>query len=119
MDRVEPPAFRCGRAARWLPRVLAAAVLVAALLAAFRFDPESALEQSKLLRNLVAVLGGGLALWIVKTGAEVSRRSGYRISMGPRTSSRVRALLGSTEPGGTIVDTTSFTAPRPLWVGQT
>ena len=67
----EPSFFRCGLAARWLPRVLAAAVLVAAVLAAFRFDPHEVLSASKYLRNLVAVLGGVLALWIVRKGGEV------------------------------------------------
>jgi len=67
----EPSYFRCGLAARWLPRVLAAAVLVAAVLAAFRFDPHEVLSASKYLRNLVAVLGGVIALWIVRKGGEV------------------------------------------------
>lgn len=63
--------YRCGLAARWLPRALAASVLVAAVLAAFRFDPHEVLTASKYLRNLLAVLGGALALWIVRKGAEV------------------------------------------------
>jgi hypothetical protein len=63
--------FRCSGAGRWLPRVLAAAVLIAAVLAAFRFDPGTVLTASKYLRSLVAVLGGALALWIVRKGAEV------------------------------------------------
>jgi hypothetical protein len=67
----EPQFYRCGLAARWLPRVLAAAVLVAAVLAAFRFDPYEVLTASKYLRKLVAVLGGVLALWIVRKGGEV------------------------------------------------
>jgi len=63
--------YRCGPAARWLPRALAAAVLVAAVLAAFRFDPYETLSASKYLRNLVAVLGAVLALWILRKGGEV------------------------------------------------
>ncbi len=63
--------YRCGPAARWLPRALAAAVLAAAVLAAFRFDPYETLSASKYLRTLVAVLGAVLALWIVRTGGEV------------------------------------------------
>jgi len=63
--------YGCGVAARWLPRVLAASVLVAAVLAAFRFDPYEVLAASRYLRNLLAVLGGALALWIVRKGAEV------------------------------------------------
>jgi len=67
----DPSFYRCGLAARWLPRALAAAVLVAAVLAAFRFDPHEVLSASKYLRNLVAVLGGVLALWVVRKGGEV------------------------------------------------
>ena len=67
----EPSFYRCGLAARWLPRALAAAVLVAAVLAAFRFDPHEVLSASRYLRNFLAVLGGALALWIVRKGGEV------------------------------------------------
>lgn len=67
----QPSFYRCGLAARWLPRVLAAAVLVAAVLAAYGFDQHDVLSASKYLRNLVAVLGGVVALWIVRKGGEV------------------------------------------------
>lgn len=63
--------YRCGLAARWLPRAIAASVLIASVLAAFRFDPYEALTASKHLRSLVAVLGAVLALWIVRKGSEV------------------------------------------------
>lgn len=63
--------YACGSAARWLPRLLAAAVLAAAVLAAFRFDPHETLNASKYLRNLVALLGAVLALWIARKGGEV------------------------------------------------
>jgi hypothetical protein len=63
--------FRCGPAARWLPRALAGAVLAAATLAAFRMDPQGVLLGSSYLRNGVALTGGLLALWIIRKGAEV------------------------------------------------
>jgi hypothetical protein len=66
-----PDLYRCGAAARWLPRLLAASVLVAAVLAAFRFDPAQTLTASKYLRNLLAVFGGVLALWLVRKAVEV------------------------------------------------
>lgn len=76
-ERVEME-FRCGLAARWLPRVLAAAVLVAAVLAAFRVDPAEVLTASRYLRRGVALFGALAALWIVKKGAEVRTAVGIR-----------------------------------------
>jgi hypothetical protein len=67
---VEETVFRGGTAARWLPRVLAAAVLVAALLAAYRFDPTDVLLASRYLRRGVAVVGAVLAWWILRKGTE-------------------------------------------------
>jgi hypothetical protein len=67
----EPSFYRCSLAARWLPRVLAATVLVAAVLAAYRFDPHQVLSASRYLRSLLVVLGAALALWIVRKGGEV------------------------------------------------
>jgi len=67
----EPSFYRCGAAARWLPRVLAASVLAASVLAAFRFDPYDVLTAARHLRSLLAVLGAVLALWIVRKGGEV------------------------------------------------
>jgi hypothetical protein len=66
-----PDLYRCGTAARWLPRLLAASVLTAAVLAAFRFDPAQTLTASKYLRNVLAVFGGVLALWLVRKAGEV------------------------------------------------
>ncbi len=65
------PRYRCPPSARWLPRVLGAAVLAATLVAAYAVDPRGALPRSAMLRGLLAVVGAGLALWIVRKGAEV------------------------------------------------
>jgi hypothetical protein len=70
--------FRCSTAARWLPRVLAAAVLVGAFFAAYRFDPGSVLSASRYLKAAVVVLGGMLGLWIMRKGGEV--RTELRLS---------------------------------------
>ena len=67
----EVASFRCGPAARWLPRVLAAALLAAGTLAAFRMDPHGVLLGSSYLRNGVALAAGLFALWIVRKGTEV------------------------------------------------
>jgi hypothetical protein len=63
--------YRCGMAARWLPRTLAASVLVSAVLAAYRFDPYTVLTVSKYVRSLMVVLAGAVGLWILRKGGEV------------------------------------------------
>lgn len=74
MARAEPERFYgCGVAARWLPRALAAAVLVAAMLAAFRIggtgDP-----LLLMVRRFVVVAGAFLALGVLRKGSEVRCR---------------------------------------------
>ncbi len=49
----------------------------------------------------------------------VSLTSGYLTPAGSSWSRRVRALVGTAVPAGSIVATTSLTLPRRLWVGQT
>jgi len=67
-------AFRCAAAARWLPRVLAASVLVAALLAARRIAPAAAAVGGfAWIGPLVVVVGAWFGLWIVRGGSEVWR----------------------------------------------
>jgi hypothetical protein len=63
--------FRCGAAARWLPRTLAAAVLAAGTMAAFRMDPHGVLFSSTYIRNGIILAGAVAALYIVRLGAEV------------------------------------------------
>jgi len=73
------PAYACGRAARWLPRVAAGAVLVAGLLAAAHIDPERGVAGARSVRALVAVVGAIGSLWVLRRGAEVR----LRVSVGP------------------------------------
>jgi len=61
--------FRCGPLARWLPRILAGAVLVAALLAVQRIERRGSVGLQAPL--LIAVAGAILALWVVRQGSEV------------------------------------------------
>jgi hypothetical protein len=61
--------FRCGPWARWLPRVLAGAVLTAALLAAQRIEHGGGVGLQAPL--LVTVAGAILALWVLRQGSEV------------------------------------------------
>jgi hypothetical protein len=63
--------FRCGAAARWLPRTLGSVVLAAATMAAFRMDPHGFLLSSTYIRNGVVLAGALAALFIVRLGAEV------------------------------------------------
>ena len=66
-------------AARWLPRVLAAAVLSAALVTAYDVDPKGVVWGSTAFRGLLAVLGAALAIWIVRRGGETR----VRVRLGP------------------------------------
>ena len=66
--------YRCGTAARWLPRLLAASVLVAGWLMMLRVEPEAATPMVRSLRGLSVVFGAALALWIVRKGGEVRWR---------------------------------------------
>jgi hypothetical protein len=65
--------YRCGATARWLPRILAAALLVSALLAADRLAPRVRLAGWGLFAPAVVLLGGLLALAVVRQGGEVRR----------------------------------------------
>jgi len=68
------PEFRCGRAARWLPRVLGASILVAAILAARRVSPAAAtLGEFTWIGPVVVLVGAWLGLWTVRGGSEVHR----------------------------------------------
>lgn len=67
--------YRCGTAARWLPRTLAAAILVTAMLGAFRLDPAGA-ALLPMVRQFVVFAGALLALGVARKGAEVRIRFG-------------------------------------------
>jgi len=61
--------FRCGPLARWLPRALAGAVLVAALLAGQRIEQRGGVGAQAQL--LIVAAGAILALWVLRQGSEV------------------------------------------------
>ena len=63
--------YRCGAAARWLPRVAAAAVLLAFLLVSFRFQAWESNPGGSPLRVFMVVIGAAIGLWILRSGAEV------------------------------------------------
>ena len=63
--------YRCGTAARWLPRTVAGTVLVAGLLAVGRLDAGRAVPGAHTFRALLIVATAIAALWIVRKGAEV------------------------------------------------
>ena len=66
-----PCSYRCGVSARWMPRTVAAAVLLAALLGSFRLEAGDLNSTGFPLRVFLMVSGGAMALWILRSGAEV------------------------------------------------
>lgn len=62
---------RCSAAARWLPRLLAGAILAAGTLVALRIDPHSTVSGSRVFRTLLVVTAAVAALWVVRRGAEL------------------------------------------------
>jgi len=70
---VEVRVFTCGVAARWLPRVLAGAILAAAMLAALRFAPYRALAMARIVQGAVCVTGLAAAAWILRSASAESR----------------------------------------------
>ncbi len=67
----EPHVFRCTAAARWLPRTLAAAVLVSAVILSTRIYSGVAGTHWSHSRTLVVVVGAAFALAIVRSGGIV------------------------------------------------
>lgn len=63
--------FRCGNAARWLPRVLAGALLVSAMLVTMRIDPLSGIAGSRAFRVGLVVAAAAVALYVVRRGGEL------------------------------------------------
>lgn len=66
--------YRCPAAARWLPRVLAGAVLAAAMIASFRIDPRANAMGWGPVRTFVVIGGAVAALLVLRKGAEVRTR---------------------------------------------
>jgi hypothetical protein len=69
-SRDETRVYRCGAAARWLPRVLGGAVLVTAMLVALRLLPASGVPGAREFRAGLVVLAAVVALWVVRKGGE-------------------------------------------------
>ncbi len=66
--------YRCGAAARWLPRALAGSLLTSALVATTRVDPDVVVSGSRGFRTAVIVLAAIFAVWILRQGSEVRLR---------------------------------------------
>lgn len=81
-----PRSFRrCGVAARWMPRVLGAALLAAAAIVNGRLEPSAAL--SGMVKGVLVVAAAAAALWIVRAGSEARMEIGVeqdRIRLGAR-----------------------------------
>lgn len=67
----EPHVFRCTAAARWLPRTLAAAVLVGSMILSMRIYAGVAGTGWSHARTLVVLVGAACALVIVRSGGMV------------------------------------------------
>lgn len=83
--------YRCGVAARWLPRTLAAAVLATAMLSAFRIDATGE-PLLPTVRQVVIFAGALLALGVARKGSEVRCTFGV-------TSDAVSVAVGSRSLG--------------------
>jgi hypothetical protein len=68
--------YRCGAAARWLPRALAGAVLAAGLLVAFALDPDATVRLVQPFKRGLVLVSALVALWLVRKGGEVRVRIG-------------------------------------------
>lgn len=78
MSAAGPPSdasrtWRCGVAARWLPRALGGAALALGTAVALSIAPEAAGPFARRARLALALAGAGVALWLVRKGAEVRR----------------------------------------------
>lgn len=73
MVTVAAEVHRCASGGIWVPRLLAGAVLVTAVIASRTMDPDQMFSSSQIYRGLVIVLGGIIALWILKDGGIVRR----------------------------------------------
>jgi len=69
----EASRYASGLAARWLPRVLAGAVLTASMVLAMHYESTVNGDFVRLLRAVIMSMGGMAALWIVRSGGEVRR----------------------------------------------
>lgn len=63
--------WRCGRAARWLPRVLAASLLASGSWVGFVLGPEPVPAIVRPFRSGLVVVAGAVAWWIVRRGGEL------------------------------------------------
>jgi len=68
MVKDEERVWRCSPAAIWLPRALAAVVLIVAVIASRTMDPGDLYQGSSLYRGLSVVMGALLSLGILKQG---------------------------------------------------
>ena len=66
----EGPVYRTATAARWLPRIFAGSLLLAAMLGSYRIGPEAA-RGWRYARPAVVVFGAILALGVLRKGGEV------------------------------------------------
>jgi hypothetical protein len=73
MVTVEAAVHRCSAGGVWVPRLLAGSVLVTAVIASRTMDPDQLFSSSRVYRGLVIVLGGIIALWVLKDGGIVRR----------------------------------------------
>ena len=87
---VEPVAtYRSGVAARWLPRILAAAILAAAMLAGLRLEERG---YGRALRTSVVLVGALTALLVVRRAGDVR----VVFEFGPQSLSLVRGAHRAT-----------------------
>jgi hypothetical protein len=69
-----PSVYRCSAAARWLPRTVAATVVLATLFVTGRFEGAPGVVGSPRLRMALWIGAGLFALWVLRKGAELRLR---------------------------------------------
>ncbi len=106
-----PAVFVCGRTALWMPRVLAGAVLVSGMLAAFRVDGYAELQFSSGLLATVVVFSAFLAIWILRAGAEVRLRVRFDGGL-------VLFEIGNSATGVTFANLDRFEFEGPIGVSK-
>jgi hypothetical protein len=99
--------YRCGPAARWLPRVLAATWLLAGLVVAMGLGSAQHLPFARGVQWIVIAAGGVFGAWTLRSGRETA----VRVTVTP---SQVLFAYGARESGVAFDDIERFAAELPL-----
>ncbi|HXV77144.1 MAG TPA: hypothetical protein VD788_12575 [Candidatus Polarisedimenticolaceae bacterium] len=110
--------YRCSTAARWLPRVIGASLLIATMLGAFRVEARK-YTPLPYFQRLVVLAGALVALAVVRRGAELRRSFGLAgdelvVAVGARRSRLSLAEIERLYFAAPFAGTTSWIAATVL-----